>query len=683
MANYATLKAAVAAVVKSNGNKDITGTNMQSTLIGMIDSIAGGYLFKGVATPSTSPGTPDQNVFYIGGAGTYTNFGDSYTVPQGSVGMFYYNGSWARASANILEFVDTLNSFDADKALSANQGRNLMLRIGELNKDTISIKFSNIGEYINSSGIVKYNPNNKTFGATDYIPVQSGDMFEYDMYFVSSSSDLSYCWGYDEDFQPVSELVSFLTGGKSGSFTVNDASIKYIKAFSVISGHYIESLSSLNAKLLNVIDKLYSEIFIRNFINYGTFIREDGQIVSGSQSAATTDFIAVDNGQVFDYDFGFTTSGTTLSYCWGYDDTKTPVSEIVPFTSGTSVRGTFTINNQNIKYIRAFSKIDEGHFITLKDSIEERIESQENKHVVWNYITVGSGDNAIRTAMAGITDATEYNRYIIIVPDGLHFECDLKGKKYVKIKGQSRNGTIIYCDGTSSKTTPSDYTYTDYRSVALNTIPRSQKHIIYPSSDLDIENVTLRAISCKYCVHFEDSGWNDAHLSNCIFEGEDVLSLVGYGLRGSQTCLIEDSLFRGYNDDEPNAMYIHNWYWERTTALNIPLYGGGACVKVKNGLFECNGDYLLRIGEIASMNDDRIIFDNCDISDASKVITWMVEKNEGIPYARDLNGDSIQDPLDVPYCIQLQLIKVYTGTDDISFTQTERPDYTNMVSVVK
>ena len=88
MANYATLKAAVQAVVKSNGNKEITGTNMQSTLLGMITSLASGYIFKGVATTSTSPGTPDENVFYIGGPGTYTNFGTSTTVPVGAICVF-------------------------------------------------------------------------------------------------------------------------------------------------------------------------------------------------------------------------------------------------------------------------------------------------------------------------------------------------------------------------------------------------------------------------------------------------------------------------------------------------------------------------------------------------------------------------------------------------------------------
>lgn len=102
MANYATLKAAIADVVKTNGSQAITGDNLQQVLLSIVNSIGGGYLFKGVATPSTGVGTPDQNVFYIGGAGTYGNFGGTaYTVPLGSIGVFMYNGSWTNGYINI------------------------------------------------------------------------------------------------------------------------------------------------------------------------------------------------------------------------------------------------------------------------------------------------------------------------------------------------------------------------------------------------------------------------------------------------------------------------------------------------------------------------------------------------------------------------------------------------------
>ena len=94
MANYATLKAAIRAVIKTNGNNEITGSILQQTLLAVVESLGVNYQFVGVATTSTNPGTPDQNVAYLGTPGTYPNFG-SLVIPDGNLGVLKYNGSWA------------------------------------------------------------------------------------------------------------------------------------------------------------------------------------------------------------------------------------------------------------------------------------------------------------------------------------------------------------------------------------------------------------------------------------------------------------------------------------------------------------------------------------------------------------------------------------------------------------
>lgn len=107
MANYATLKAAIQNVVKTNGNNGITGALLQQTLFAMVDSLGNGFMYAGIATPTTNPGTPDQNVFYLAGPGTYQNFG-SLTVPNGNLGALKYNGTWA------VETVLVGKDYDAD-----------------------------------------------------------------------------------------------------------------------------------------------------------------------------------------------------------------------------------------------------------------------------------------------------------------------------------------------------------------------------------------------------------------------------------------------------------------------------------------------------------------------------------------------------------------------------------------
>lgn len=106
MSNYATLKATIQQVVKTNGNQEITGALLQQTLMAMINSLGIGYQYVGVANPNTNPGTPDQNVSYLCGPGTYPNMG-GLTVPDGTIGLLKYNGTWA------VDTVDVGKNYDA------------------------------------------------------------------------------------------------------------------------------------------------------------------------------------------------------------------------------------------------------------------------------------------------------------------------------------------------------------------------------------------------------------------------------------------------------------------------------------------------------------------------------------------------------------------------------------------
>lgn len=112
MSQYAGVKATINANIKTNNNEEITGLILNSVLNEMVDNLAAGYLFKGIATTSTNPGTPDENVFYIGGAGTYSHFGGA-VIPEDHLGVLKYNGSWSVQSLlvgknydEVLEYLD-------------------------------------------------------------------------------------------------------------------------------------------------------------------------------------------------------------------------------------------------------------------------------------------------------------------------------------------------------------------------------------------------------------------------------------------------------------------------------------------------------------------------------------------------------------------------------------------------
>ena len=67
------------------------------------DWINKGYQFRGVATPSTNPGTPDGPVFYIATeAGTYANF-NSISVADGEAVILQWdNGAWTKKTTGFV-----------------------------------------------------------------------------------------------------------------------------------------------------------------------------------------------------------------------------------------------------------------------------------------------------------------------------------------------------------------------------------------------------------------------------------------------------------------------------------------------------------------------------------------------------------------------------------------------------
>lgn len=95
------LKAAVSTVIKTNGNQEITGSVLQSTLNSIIDQVGSNATFKGVATPSTNPGTPDAPVFYlVTQPGVYANFGITINTP-GIYAIHNSSGSFVLSDAGV------------------------------------------------------------------------------------------------------------------------------------------------------------------------------------------------------------------------------------------------------------------------------------------------------------------------------------------------------------------------------------------------------------------------------------------------------------------------------------------------------------------------------------------------------------------------------------------------------
>lgn len=95
---WTSLKDAIAQVIKTNGNQEITGAIMQATLTSIVDQVGANATFKGEAIPTTNPGIQDGPVFYIAKtAGTYSNFGGIVITDKISI-ITNSTGSWTSIS---------------------------------------------------------------------------------------------------------------------------------------------------------------------------------------------------------------------------------------------------------------------------------------------------------------------------------------------------------------------------------------------------------------------------------------------------------------------------------------------------------------------------------------------------------------------------------------------------------
>lgn len=75
---YDQIKESIKAVIKENGNYEITGNVLQTVLLSIVDTLEPEYQFLGIATKSTVPVVVEGNSFYITTeVGTYTNFKNS------------------------------------------------------------------------------------------------------------------------------------------------------------------------------------------------------------------------------------------------------------------------------------------------------------------------------------------------------------------------------------------------------------------------------------------------------------------------------------------------------------------------------------------------------------------------------------------------------------------------------
>lgn len=118
MGNYENLKNAIADVITTNGNNEITGAVLRQVLQTMVSSIGENSTFGGVVTPDTNVGTPDQNVFYVAKTpGVYQYMG-GVTVKTGEIVFFTNtNNQWVAQTIVLVKHIHTTETDDTTEEI--------------------------------------------------------------------------------------------------------------------------------------------------------------------------------------------------------------------------------------------------------------------------------------------------------------------------------------------------------------------------------------------------------------------------------------------------------------------------------------------------------------------------------------------------------------------------------------
>jgi hypothetical protein len=283
--------------------------------------------------------------------------------------------------------------------------------------------------------------------------------------------------------------------------------------------------------------------------------------------------------------------------------------------------------------------------------------------VTYNYITAtrnANDYNSIRNIMKSISDASETNRYVINIPSGRWFECDIQGKEFITLRGANKNDTVLYCDGSSTTVmTPSDYSFAGQENKALNLVPKMNKHVVFALQSLKCENLTIEGIQIKYPVHSDSAGIFRLDFNNCIITlmpTTDMMTLVGIGIWGGQSINFNGCTFKrltAVNANNNYGVYIHNWNDQSSPSS----------VTFKNSTF-VNCPYAL-LEDLGSGQIDTISFENCQ-SDYQGNLYWAAA-NSGIGYSLRLHYINT---------IFAQIIPTYPW----SLTTYNRPLYLNFIN---
>ena len=297
-------------------DNSVTRDKLASTLAAILFSY--GYKFMGKADTGTTPGTPDQQVAYLAGPGTYQNF-NSLVVPDGYIGIFLFgNNQWSVENIPLSIFQLLKSSEYSSKYINKTNG--------QLVDGSAS---SYVYEY---TGIVpgnKYIVSGYTGGNANTC---LGAFYKSDGTFISSFvPSIGTATNYsDVEVTAPSECgIIRVFGSTLGNAPQLSASVK------TVVSNLINTCNSLQESLTDLRDDLFIEMVRSSQYTSKYIDKTTGELVDGVAASYVYEYTGIVPGSNY---LVSGRVGSTLQTCLGafYKADGTFISSFVPST-GTAM----------------------------------------------------------------------------------------------------------------------------------------------------------------------------------------------------------------------------------------------------------------------------------------------------------------------------------------------------------
>ena len=326
MANWTTLKAAIANAIKTNGNQEITGLLLQNVLNNIVSSIGEKATFAGVASLNTNPGIPDGPVFYLASSnGVYSNFG----IEINNAGLYVI----ANTSSN------TWNSYRVFSGHIYNtlfkscfySENNSGLLVASLTRGVTSASCSNLLKFPTSGTINMYGVTHTRLPGYSKVPTvlffdANFELISF-MYNNTGSSNFELKQS-DIPSNAVFYAVQFVANGGNISYSYTTTADVYdtgINVFMVLLLNAVKSNSENNTNLIGNCLKNANLAANNNNNNNNTYIDKNTGNAVAYTGSVSTNFIAISS---FTKLFYTGTYGQNACYVAFYDANKSFISSL-------------------------------------------------------------------------------------------------------------------------------------------------------------------------------------------------------------------------------------------------------------------------------------------------------------------------------------------------------------------